>query len=200
MGATASKVLIAMAAAYLWHRLTAGKGGGTCPLMCSPWRALAVGAVFGLIWAWPARTAPAGGAAAGGSLSAALAGVESKETTMASVKTGVPVHVDEATFADLVRTADKPLLIDAYADWCGPCKMLAPELEKAAASLGDRAYVIKVNVDESPQAAAALHVRSIPALFVVKGDAIVDRWVGFSDAPTIIERTEKQLAAPVPAS
>lgn len=196
MGSMAGKVLLAMAAAYAWHRLVACRDGGTCPLMCSPWRALAFGSVFGLMWAWPARTAPA----ASGPLSAELAGIERKETKMASVKTGVPVHVDESTFAELVRTADKPLVIDAYADWCGPCKMLAPELEKAAASLGDRAYVIKINVDESPQAAAALHVRSIPALFVVKGDAIVDRWVGFSDAASIVERAEKQFSSqPVPA-
>ncbi|HAZ63851.1 MAG TPA: hypothetical protein DCZ72_09635 [Armatimonadetes bacterium] len=193
------KVAVAMIVAYVWHRVSVGATGGGCPLTCSPWRALALGLAFGLMWAWSSRPP----LAVGQSMAAPLAQLASNEETNMSepmeLTSGVPVVVNEAEFAKAIKTADRPVVLDVFATWCGPCKMLAPELEKVAAELGDRAYVLKVDSDASPRVAQMLGVRGVPALFVIKGDAIVERWAGFSPAADIMARVQRHLE-PVAAS
>lgn len=71
-------------------------------------------------------------------------------------------------FQDLIND-QKPLLVDFYAEWCGPCKMMAPELKKLVDQQGDQVRVIKVDIDRNPQAAAAYNVNSVPTLILFRG-------------------------------
>jgi thioredoxin 1 len=72
-----------------------------------------------------------------------------------------------SAFSDLINS-DKPVLVDFYADWCGPCKMMAPVLKNIAGSLGDKVHIIKVDVDRNQAAAAKYNVRSVPTLIIFK--------------------------------
>jgi thioredoxin 1 len=79
--------------------------------------------------------------------------------------------VDSATFDQHVLRSEVPVLVDFYADWCGPCKALAPALEQVAAE-NPQARVVKVNIDNSPELAARYNVKSVPRLLVFKGGQI----------------------------
>lgn len=86
---------------------------------------------------------------------------------------GFVIPVNEGTFEQEVLKAGKLVLIDFYADWCGPCKSLAPRLEKFAEDNQDKVKVVKINVDESPELAAAFGIRSIPTLVTMRGDKAI---------------------------
>jgi thioredoxin 1 len=88
-------------------------------------------------------------------------------------------HANEANFNDLVMNSDVPVLVDFYADWCGPCRMVAPVLEELARETTD-AKIVKVNVDHSPQLAARYRINSIPALKVFEQGKVVDEQVGLA--------------------
>lgn len=77
-------------------------------------------------------------------------------------------------------------LVDFWATWCGPCRMLGPIIEEVAKEVGDEAVVAKVNVDEAQQLAAKYNVRSIPAIFVLKGGEVVNQFVGVQDKQTLV--------------
>ena len=81
--------------------------------------------------------------------------------------------VNEQNFEDEVLKSDKLVLIDFYADWCGPCKALAPTLEKFAEDNKDKVKVVKINVDESPNLAAAFNIESIPTLVTMNGNQAI---------------------------
>ena len=85
--------------------------------------------------------------------------------------------VTDASFAADVLQSDKPVLVDFWAEWCGPCRMIAPVLEEIASSQ-DNLKIVKLNVDENPQTAAAYRVMSIPTMNVYKGGEIVKQIVG----------------------
>ena len=89
-------------------------------------------------------------------------------------------HANEADFAKIVLNSDVPVLVDFYADWCGPCKMIAPILEELARETTD-AKIIKVNVDHSPKLAARYRINSIPSLKVFRGGRVVDQHVGLAN-------------------
>ena len=74
---------------------------------------------------------------------------------------------------------NKPVLIDFYADWCGPCQMQLPVVEQLATKHADQVEVLKINVDEHPDIASAFGVRSIPALFILRDQQVVDQMVGY---------------------
>ena len=88
------------------------------------------------------------------------------------------VAVTDDTFETEVRQSEVPVVVDFWAEWCGPCKMIGPALEELADEYGDAVKIAKVNVDENPNSPAQLGVRGIPALFMFKGGEVVSNKVG----------------------
>ncbi len=86
--------------------------------------------------------------------------------------------VTDATFDAEVRDSDLPVVIDFWAEWCGPCRQIGPALEELSEQFEGRVKIAKVNVDENPQVTAAMGIRGIPALFLVKDGKIVSNKVG----------------------
>jgi len=96
----------------------------------------------------------------------------------AEAETGTPIEVSDATYAAEVLNSPLPALLDCWASWCGPCRALAPAIQRLAAEYAGRAKVCKLDVDANPRTAAALGVQGIPALFFISGGQVVDRMVG----------------------
>jgi len=90
---------------------------------------------------------------------------------------GAPKIVSDASFADDVLMSDKPVVVDFWAEWCGPCKMIAPILEEIA-SENDGIVIAKLNVDENPQTAASYGITSIPTMNVFSGGQVVKTIIG----------------------
>ena len=90
---------------------------------------------------------------------------------------GATKQVTDASFADDVLMSDKPVIVDFWAEWCGPCKMVAPILEEIAAE-NDGVVIAKLNVDENPQTAASYGITSIPTMNVYQGGQIVKTIIG----------------------
>ena len=88
------------------------------------------------------------------------------------------VHVNDTQFDSEVRQSDTPVVVDFWAEWCGPCKQIGPALEELSNESAGRVKIVKVNVDENPEQAAALGVRGIPALFLFKGGEVVSNRMG----------------------
>ena len=86
--------------------------------------------------------------------------------------------LSDATFDETIGSADKPVLVDFWAEWCGPCKMIAPVLEELATEQGEKLQIAKLNVDDNPSTAMKYNVMSIPTLLVFKGGEPVKRLVG----------------------
>ena len=89
-----------------------------------------------------------------------------------------PLAVDEATFREIVGGARVPVLVDFWADWCGPCKMAAPEVERTAAEMAGKALVLKVDTEQLPQLAAEFGVQGIPNFVVLKAGRPVFQQAG----------------------
>jgi thioredoxin 1 len=87
-------------------------------------------------------------------------------------------HVTDASFESDVMQSDRPVLVDYWAEWCGPCKMIAPILEDVAKDYGDRIQIAKMNVDENPDVPAKFGIRGIPTLMLFKGGELVATKVG----------------------
>ncbi|PBC08459.1 thioredoxin [Mesorhizobium sp. WSM3859] len=88
------------------------------------------------------------------------------------------VKVDNGNFQADVLNAKEPVVVDFWAEWCGPCKMIGPSLEEIAKELGPKVKIAKLNIDENPELAAQFGVRSIPTLMIFKGGEVADMKVG----------------------
>lgn len=104
-------------------------------------------------------------------------------------------HVTADTFQTEVMNSDVPVLIDFYADWCAPCRMMGPILDKVATRTAGRAKIVKINVDEEPELASAFRVSSIPALAVVHHGRVVDARVGVSPADQLVRMLDQAASS-----
>ena len=159
---------------------------GACPLTANPWRGAFLGAAVGGLFAASAgssrtreQIAPSSPAAveppgAGGQ--------------------GTPLHIGSAeAFQRIVEKADRPVLVDFYADWCGPCRMLAPAIERLAKDYQGRAIIAKVNVDSLPTIAGQYGIQGIPAVFVFDKGQVVQRLVGLRPAGEYAKALDKLI-------
>jgi len=108
---------------------------------------------------------------------------------------GKPQVVTDSTFASEVvnASASLPVLVDCWAEWCGPCRMIAPVLDQLAAESGGRYKIAKLNVDENPQTSAQFQIRSIPTMLIFKHGKMVDQIVGAVPKQAIAARLQAQL-------
>jgi thioredoxin 1 len=106
---------------------------------------------------------------------------------------GKTIELNDSNFDQIVKT-DKPVLVDFWAEWCGPCKMIGPIVEELAGDYDGKAVVAKLNVDENPQTAAKFGIRSIPTLLVFKNGQIVDKQVGAVPKSVLSQKLAAQVA------
>ena len=123
----------------------------------------------------------------------AVCGRCKKPLPMPTASVAGPVVVTDATFAAQVEQAPVPVLVDAWAPWCGPCKMLSPVVDELATELAGRVRVAKLNVDENPATAARFGIRGIPTLLILRGGREVDRIVGVLPKAEITRRLDRAL-------
>ena len=103
------------------------------------------------------------------------------------------VHTNDSNFDTDVIKSEKPALVDFWAEWCGPCKMIAPFLDEAATEYADKMSVVKLNVDESPNVAAKFGIRSIPTLMLFKDGAVQAQKVGAFSKSQLTEFLDSNL-------
>ena len=127
-------------------------------------------------------------------------------STVTNLKCGVPVlrfdhtghtmalEFTDSNFQELALNSDKPVVVDFWAEWCGPCRMVGPVVEELAKEYDGKAVVGKLNVDNNPQVAMKYGIRSIPTILFIKNGEVVDRSVGAVPKAMLAQKLEGQLA------
>ena len=104
------------------------------------------------------------------------------------------LEITDANFESVINT-DKPVLVDFWAEWCGPCRMVGPIVEELAGEYEGRAVIGKVDVDSNPQISAKFGIRSIPTLLVFKNGQVVDKQVGAVPKGVLASKIDAQVTA-----
>ncbi|GHB57958.1 thioredoxin-1 [Streptomyces xanthochromogenes] len=108
---------------------------------------------------------------------------------------GTLKHVTDTDFDEVVLKSDKPVLVDFWAEWCGPCRQIAPSLEAIAAEHGDEIEIVKLNIDQNPATAAKYGVMSIPTLNVYQGGEVVKTIVGAKPKAALVRDLDGFISA-----
>jgi thioredoxin 1 len=103
------------------------------------------------------------------------------------------LEINDANFEELVLKADKPVIIDFWAEWCGPCRMISPIINEMAEEYKDKAIIGKVDVDNNPNIAARFGIRNIPTVLFFKNGAVADKQVGAVPKANFVNKLEKLL-------
>jgi thioredoxin 1 len=104
------------------------------------------------------------------------------------------VNLSTGTFDEHIQSADKPVVVDFWAEWCGPCKQIAPILQEIATEHGEDVTIAKLNVDDNPELARRFNVMSIPTLLVFSGGEVSKRLVGAKSKGALLEELDEFLA------
>ncbi|MXY25235.1 MAG: thioredoxin [Acidobacteria bacterium] len=104
-------------------------------------------------------------------------------------------EVTDGNFQESVLGSDQPVLVDFWAEWCGPCRMIAPTIEALAEDFAGKATIGKLNIDSNPETPMQYGVRSIPTLLIFKGGEVVEQVVGLTDKETLQALLDKHVQA-----
>ena len=107
---------------------------------------------------------------------------------------GKAIEFTDGNFEAEVLNSDKPVLVDFWAEWCGPCRMIGPVVEEMAGEYDGKAKIGKVNVDNNPEISVKYGIRSIPALLIFKNGEVVDQIVGAVPKPQLTKQLDAQIA------
>lgn len=103
------------------------------------------------------------------------------------------LEITDANFEELVLKSDKPVVVDFWAEWCGPCRMIGPVIEEMSVEYGDKAVIGKVNVDQNPGVSAQFGVRNIPTVLFIKNGEVADKSVGAVPKAQLASKLEALL-------
>lgn len=106
---------------------------------------------------------------------------------------GKAVEITDKNFSDIINSS-QPVLVDFWAEWCGPCKMIAPVVEELASEYDGKAVIGKVDVDSNPEVSAKFGIRSIPTLLVFKNGEVVDKQIGAVPKNVLSQKLDAQMA------
>lgn len=106
---------------------------------------------------------------------------------------GKAIEITDSNFNEVIST-DKPVLVDFWAEWCAPCRMVGPIVEELAEDYEGKAVVGKIDIDNNPNVAAQFGIRSIPTLLVFKGGQVVDKQVGAAPKAALSSKLDAQVA------